>query len=337
MTADEGRRPSPDDETPADDSPSTPSTSDADDGDPEARSTGRADSEAETTDTESGATTVERDTTTESDADGSASTSRERGGEERRAPDPVPGRDPDESFLRRLWTAESGPLFFVRELGTSAGAVLLVGLVLFGLSGVWPPMVAVESGSMEPHMHKGDLVFIMDEERFPPDGAVGETGIVTHRQAAANDSHWSFGDYGNVIVYKPDGDPWKTPIIHRARFHVERGENWVDPPSEGGTGKAKSQYLGGATTCAQVRTCPAPYDGFVTLGDANRQYDQVAGQSGVVKSEWIRGRAKVRIPYLGYIRLLFGGLQAGVSPDLLSRGLASLAGAVGVVGLRRAA
>jgi len=243
----------------------------------------------------------------------------------------------DPGPLEWFLTTNQGGVVIVRDIVSSVGTVALIGLVLFGVSGLWPPLVAVESGSMEPHMHRGDLVFIVDEQRFPPDGAVGQTGIVTYRQAAANDSHWSFGDYGNVIVYKPDGKAWKTPIIHRARFHVERGENWVDPPSEGGTGKADSEYLGGATTCAQVRTCPAPHDGFVTLGDANRQYDQVAGQSGVVRSEWIRGRAKVRIPYLGYIRLLFGGLQAGVSPDLLSRGVASLAGAVGVVGLRRAA
>ncbi|WP_240334583.1 S26 family signal peptidase [Halorussus sp. MSC15.2] len=69
----------------------------------------------------------------------------------------------------------------LREAGSSAAIVLVIGLVLFGASGVWPPMVAVESGSMELHMQRGDLVFLMDEQRFAPDVATRRTGVVTYR------------------------------------------------------------------------------------------------------------------------------------------------------------
>jgi|APHM01.1.fsa_nt_gi Signal peptidase I len=62
---------------------------------------------------------------------------------------------------------------FLRELVTSVGTVLLVGALLFAASGVWPPLVAVESGSMEPHMSKGDLVFVADNGRYAPGEAVG--------------------------------------------------------------------------------------------------------------------------------------------------------------------
>ena len=299
MTADEGPRPSPDDETPANDSPSTPSTSDADDGDPEARSTGRADSEAETTDTERGATASEGDTTTaesdtttaEGSGNGSTFTSRDNG-EERRAPDPVPGRDPDDSFLRRLWSAESGPLFFVRELGTSAGAVVLVGLVLFGVSGVWPPMVAVESGSMEPHMHKGDLVFITEPGRYTPDAAYGSTGVVT-AETGADVGYRTFGGPGSVVVYDDPGEGG-PPIIHRAEFYVKEDENWYD--------RADSEFVS-ADDCRELRNCPAPHAGFITKGDANGQYDQASGIAGPVRPSWITGVARIRIPYLGWVRL----------------------------------
>ena len=292
MTADEGRRPSPDDEAPVDDSPSTPSTSDADDGDPEARSTDRVDSEAETTDAESGATVAETDTATaETDTDNSTFASRDNG-EERRAPDPVPGRDPDDSFLRRLWTAESGPLFFVRELGTSAGAVMLVGLVLFGVSGVWPPMVAVESGSMEPHMHKGDLGFITEPGRYTPDAAYGSTGVVT-AEAGADVGYRTFGGPGSVVVYDDPGEGG-PPIIHRAQFYVEEGENWYERADPG---------FVSADSCRELLNCPAPHAGFITKGDANGRYDQASGIAGPVRPSWITGVARIRIPYLGWVRL----------------------------------
>ena len=76
---------------------------------------------------------------------------------------------------------ESGVVAYVREVLSSVLAVLLVGLVLFAVSGLWPPMVAVESPSMKPHMTTGDLVFVMEEHRFPGGAAYDDTGVVTHR------------------------------------------------------------------------------------------------------------------------------------------------------------
>jgi signal peptidase len=199
---------------------------------------------------------------------------------------------------------------FLRDVVSSVGTVVLIGLVLFAVSGLWPPLVAVESGSMEPHMYKGDLVFVMDEQRFPPDQAAANTGVVTYRgamQVDANDDskrgYRSFGEYGNVVVYERDGTDGK-PIIHRAMLVVEEGEEWVD--------RANQSHLGGATTCEEVYSCPAPYDGFITKGDANQYYDQSNRMrlSGVVKPEWIKGRAKARVPWLGHVRLLFGAAGA---------------------------
>ena len=37
--------------------------------------------------------------------------------------------------------------------------IFLIGGILFGVSGAWPPLVAIESESMEPNLHQGDLVF----------------------------------------------------------------------------------------------------------------------------------------------------------------------------------
>ena len=182
----------------------------------------------------------------------------------------------------------------LRETASTVAVVALLGLLLFAVSGVWPPMVAVESGSMEPEMHRGDLVVTAEEHRFSPAFGYADTGVVTHR-IGARESYRTFHDYGDVVIYRPYGDPARTPIIHRARFWVNDSENWY--------AKANPKYLSGED-CDAVPNCPAPHAGFITKGDANDRYDQVMPLSGPVRPDWIRGTAEVRIPYLGYVRLV---------------------------------
>jgi signal peptidase len=187
---------------------------------------------------------------------------------------------------------------FVRDIATSVLAVLLIGAYLFSISGVWPPMVAIESGSMEPNMNVNDLVFVMESERFQPAEATADTGVVTARTGAET-GYEQFGKSGDIIVFEPNGSSSKTPIIHRAMFWVEKGEDWV--------AMANESYLGGVSSCDQIQSCPASHDGFITKGDRNGQYDQAGfGQSNKpVKPEWIVGTAEVRIPELGWLRLRF--------------------------------
>jgi signal peptidase len=191
----------------------------------------------------------------------------------------------------------------LRETALSVGSVVVIGLLLFAISGIWPPMVAVESGSMEPHMHKGDLVFITDTGRFAPDAAYDGTGVVPLEQARET-GYWKFGDHGSVIVYDNPkrGGP---PVIHRARFWVSAGENWYD--------RADPAHVD-ADSCTEMRNCPAPNAGFVTKGDANARYDQVNGLSEPVKPAWIVGVARVRVPLLGWVRLGVSGTLADPAP-----------------------
>ena len=159
----------------------------------------------------------------------------------------------------------------------SVVAVLITFMVLSKLAfGLWTPMVAVESGSMEPHMQVGDIIFIKSVDRV---------NIITN-QEGKNMGYTSFENYGDVILYRPYGEEGVTPIIHRAMYRVETGEPmWENGPI-------------------------APYSGYITKGDnviTNTHFDQ-EGQISYempVKDEWIIGTAQYRIPYLGYIRLFF--------------------------------
>lgn len=223
-------------------------------------------------------------------------------------------------WIKWLWTTEETPIVYVRDIGHSVAVVVVIGLLLFGVSGIWPPLVAVESQSMDPHIQIGDFVFIMDEHRFAGDEAVvynGEsTGVVPY-QIGKETGYKTFGEYGDVIIYRPNGNGSKTPIIHRARLWVNKGENWYD--------EADQSFVGNADNCIELEYCPAPHAGFITKGDnkvTNGIYDQVAGISGPVKPSWIIGTAEIRIPWLGYLKLAVSAIGGyGVASTALIGGV----------------
>jgi signal peptidase len=205
-----------------------------------------------------------------------------------------------------LLRGEDASATFLREFLGSVLVVVVVGMLLFAISGVWPPMVAVKSGSMEPQMERGDLIFVMEEHRFPPAASVQGTGIATY-DSGSETGYRRFDEYGDVIIYRKDGDRGATPIIHRARFWVNGGENWYD--------RANESFVDGED-CEAIRNCPAPHAGFITKGDNNDRYDQVSGISDPVRPGWVKGTAELRIPWLGHVRLELSELTvASASSD----------------------
>ncbi|MDP2767423.1 MAG: S26 family signal peptidase [Candidatus Methanoperedens sp.] len=142
--------------------------------------------------------------------------------------------------------------------------------------GLYSPMVAVESGSMIPHIQIGDIIFVEGIDR---------TQIITYEKGKEM-GYSSFDDYGDVILYRPYGREGVTPIIHRARYYVDMGE---------------PMWAGGL---------PAPHAGYITKGDntkTNPAYDQQGSISYLqpVKKEWVIGVARFyRVPVLGYVSLI---------------------------------
>lgn len=193
---------------------------------------------------------------------------------------------------------------FLDDFVSSVFAVLGIGVLLFAISGVWPPMVAIESPSMEPNIDTGDLVFVMEENRFASEYQRGETGVAT-AYATQDTNYRKFNLPGDVIVYAPDGDRQATPVIHRVVFWVNETEDW--------SSKAQPRFVPGDNiNCSTMTNCPAPNDGFITLGDNNGQYDQVRGGgealSKPVKPEWVIGTAEFRMPIIGRLRLGVGSI-----------------------------
>ncbi|MDO5845456.1 MAG: S26 family signal peptidase [Methanocorpusculum sp.] len=150
-------------------------------------------------------------------------------------------------------------------------------LLLFVVSGTWPALVAVESDSMSPNLNTGDMVLIVQKDRFG--------SLMTADEARAS-GRMTLGGYGDVIVYTPNGNTHITPLLHRIVSRVNETA-------------AIEQY---AFTPEYV------IGGYITKGDNNNAVDQTFSFNGIgrvypVKEEWVSGKALFAIPFVGYLLL----------------------------------
>lgn len=217
--------------------------------------------------------------------------------------------------------------------GAVVGGLLLV---LYVYTGVWPPMVVVESGSM---MHPneevgfgrfgtidpGDMVFVKR--------VAGPGEVRTFGDASPN----NYGSAGDVLIYYREGlrgCPECTPIIHRSMMYVQaEGVENVEVSARRqvtcDTSQAAYRYrwngqdvatapgdgivvpeLGLGASGQGYKPC---WSGFITKGD-NRVTNPRSDQSlGIVRSgqpvqlTWIEGKAEGEIPWFGLIKLALGG------------------------------
>ena len=99
---------------------------------------------------------------------------------------------------------------WVRELLSAVAVVLAVFLLAWGYTGNWPPMVVIESGSME---HDDNPLY--PEPGFTHIGAIDTGDLVLVKSAERDDivtylegkqtGYKRYGDYGDVIIYYKNG------------------------------------------------------------------------------------------------------------------------------------
>lgn len=229
-----------------------------------------------------------------------------------------------DKFLR-FWRSGDGKISLLRDVFIALMAVLIVLLILWAYTGQWfaAPMVAIESGSME-HSNSafgrlgtidaGDMVLVQKvysrNDIVPHGGNIGG--------AQAENGMQTYGDYGDVIIYHPDGDEEDKAIIHRVMFWVDvYVENSVktytieDLGIYNQTSLFKPEY-GLKTHTGGALTPEWSHSGFLTKGDNNKIIDQAGGISNnPIKIEWISGKARLEIPWLGTINLFFEDLFSG--------------------------
>jgi signal peptidase len=218
-----------------------------------------------------------------------------------------------------------GIVMFLRDAGVAALLVALILLAMFAFTGKWPPLVVVESNSM---MH--------GEENLSHIGVI-DTGdlVLVKKVDSVNDietyvdgyvsGHKTYGDYGDVIVYKVDGEDSPTPIIHRTIVYLEVNPDGVsytvdalrDLPSDkwsvSGSGDTwdhltstltiREVGYSGAFVVIDIAHLSTPFkSGYITKGDHNSQIDQYSGRSPV-QLEWVVGMARGEIPWFGLLKL----------------------------------
>lgn len=223
----------------------------------------------------------------------------------------------------RFWKSDNNKVSIARDVVVALLAVFIILMILWGYTGQWlaAPMVAIESGSME-HSNSpfgrlgtidaGDMVLVQKIAK--------RSDVVPHGgpiQGAEAEHGWqSYGDYGDVIIYKPLGRSDVSQIIHRAMC-------WVDVYQTNGQTRYTIDEYGVYNTTSL--TIPAlrlsnlypgwTHSGFLTKGDNNEVIDQITEDicPEPVKVEWITGKARSEIPWLGTINLFFEDILHGTN------------------------
>jgi len=128
-----------------------------------------------------------------------------------------PSASPRSTERRRPGSAppRSGFLLLLRDVGIAALAVVVVIGGVFAYSGTWPPMVVIESSSMQ-HANDRSFLGVIDTGDLTLVKKVGgDSDIVTYMQGART-GYQTYGTFGDVIIYSKNGHFELTPIIHRA-------------------------------------------------------------------------------------------------------------------------
>ncbi|MGQ9587084.1 MAG: S26 family signal peptidase [Thermoplasmata archaeon] len=242
-------------------------------------------------------------------------------------------------------------VLFLRDAAVALAIVACVLVGMYAYTGLWPPIVVVESDSM---MHS--------EENISHIGAIDTGDLVLKKKVdGVSDirtyidgyvsGYKTYGDYGDVIIYKRGGLDIYTPIIHRAMIYLEAnpdGASYRSDSLKDAAGKWQASnpedtwdHLTSMLTILHVgyrdqsvvidiesiiesfsRTEQAVQSGFITKGDHNNQIDQMGG-AGLrpVDIRWVEGKARGEIPWFGLLKLWFTGTLGSPAPENSVRNL----------------
>ncbi|MEE9237764.1 MAG: S26 family signal peptidase [Thermoplasmata archaeon] len=229
-----------------------------------------------------------------------------------------------------------GVINLLRDLAIAFLLVAVVMAALFAFARVWPPMVVVESSSMQ-HSNSesalgvidtGDIVLVQNAPR-PQDITTWVEGKV--------DGHTTYGDYGDVIIFKRAGREAETPVIHRAMMFIIWNDSAMgfDIPSllaldpefwDSNQAEPMGLSTGDHITLKDVgfkklavrfnmgdfvgrvpspEICPRPCGGYITMGDNNAP--TLTTDDRFVRQELVLGRARGELPWFGLLKLVLGG------------------------------
>ncbi len=225
----------------------------------------------------------------------------------------------------KFWRSDDSKISLIRDVFVALMLVLILLIALWGYTGQWfgAPMVAIESGSME-HIDPpfgrmgtidaGDMVLLVNIDE--------KTDVSPY----ISKDNYEYGKHGDVVIYKPDGRDNEDQIIHRAMCWVEvetiDGQKvytieGTDVIRQNASEPLYLPELGIRAKESDKPTVAAGWtnSGFITKGDnpnTNPTCDQIGGiTSQPIKIDWISGKARGEIPWIGTINLFFNDMLSG--------------------------
>ncbi len=247
-----------------------------------------------------------------------------------------PEEEPEKIVGLPRWKKEARSFLF-DILAAFIVLFLLVG-GLYTYTDNWPPLVVVQSGSMQHSndmsyvgvIDTGDLVFVKKTE--------GESDIIPYFEGIDKD-YRTYDSFGDVIIFRPNGDADRTAIIHRAVMYLEFNDTDLDWDNNlyGGfdiplTGQMNfkgiltiegyewpegTKDMGllidlGDILYSFYEFKIKPHGGFITKGDDNAGVDQTSGFTDPkwiepVEEDWVIGRSVGELPWFGIIKLKIEG------------------------------
>jgi signal peptidase I len=249
----------------------------------------------------------------------------------------LPDEDDEES--EGLWKG------LARDLLVAGIIVILVLVGIYAYTGVWPPLVVVESRSMQHSGTESSLGVIDTGDMVFQQAAPTRADVVTYLEGRAS-GYATYGDFGDVIIFRHGSDP--TPVIHRAIMYITIHSNGTaDVPNLALLTGWEAISVSGPISCPPTCSSPsdlrsvtihgmgfrhnlgitfdfsrflgfAPRSGYITMGDYNAAFiscasppfDPCAGTP--YDTQWlpvqqdIVGRARGEIPWFGLLKLTLG-------------------------------
>src|SRR3972149_741488 len=201
---------------------------------------------------------------------------------------------------------EAGLRPWVRDAVTAVVIVVVFFGVLFAYTREWPPLVVVESESMQ-HSDSESFVGVIDTgDLVLVQSAPSRSSVVTWIQGRVT-GYSTYGDYGDVIVFRRPGFP--------SAEWGGRGRGWEprQPPyalrelTIRGMGFRRDLVITFNLTNLAAQPASFGQAGYVTMGDHNaygslgRGYDP----SWVVPQGNLLGVARGELPWFGLLKLTF--------------------------------
>jgi signal peptidase len=239
----------------------------------------------------------------------------------------------------------SETLSLVQDVVVAIVVVAIVLLSLWAYGGRWPPMVVVESESMQ-HSHDESSVGVIDTGDLTLVRTLDKAGPIVTWVEGRSTGHRTYDDYGDVIVYHKNGLTQTTPIIHRALVRIEWNatNQGFDVPTldlydihtvfiitdltsyHNGEREEIDLRIDVSVIMNNFNANPNvdPHGGIITKGDHNRDVDQFSlpAYTGPgappertsrlvepVRDDWVVGVARGEIPWFGLIKLWAKGQQ----------------------------